>query len=63
MICCDRPFEAPENERICANVVAPTMMKRIIAEIATVPFSDANRIAVVPTNFIFGSFCGSTYIW
>ena len=37
-------FDAPENERICANVVAPTMMKRIIAEIATVPLSAASRI-------------------
>ena len=44
VIACAMPFEAPENERICANVVAPTMMKRIIAEIATVPFSEASRI-------------------
>src|SRR6185369_3859287 len=34
VIVCERPFDAPENERICANVVAPTMMKRIMAEIA-----------------------------
>ena len=47
VIACASPFEAPENERICANVVAPTMMKRIIAEIATVPFSEAIRIGTL----------------
>ena len=44
VIACARPLEAPENERICAKVVAPTMMKRIIAEIAMVPLSDCSRI-------------------
>jgi len=50
VIACARPFEAPENERICAKVVAPTMMKRIIAEIATVPFSEAIRIFTLSTR-------------
>ena len=43
VIACDRPLDAPENDRICAKVVAPTMMNRIIAEIATVPFSDGEQ--------------------
>ena len=34
------PFDAPEKVRICANVVAPMMIRRIIPEIAIVPRSD-----------------------
>src|SRR5437899_1413765 len=39
VIACTKPLLAPENDRICANVVAPRMMKRIIAEIDAVPRS------------------------
>ena len=41
------PLLAPENDRICANVVAPTMMNRMMVEIATVPRSAANRFLKV----------------
>ena len=30
-----RPLLAPENDRICEKVVAPTMMNRIMPEIAS----------------------------
>src|SRR5512138_981286 len=38
------PLLAPENDRICAKVVAPRMMNRIIAEIDAVP-RNASTIA------------------
>ena len=41
------PLLAPENDRICAKVVAPTMMNRIIPEIAAVPRSACSRFANV----------------
>ena len=37
------PSVAPENDRICEKVVAPTMMNRIIAEIAAVPRSACDQ--------------------
>ena len=39
------PCVAPEKVRICANVVAPTMMKRTMPEIAAVPSSAFMRLA------------------
>ena len=42
-----RPLLAPENDRICEKVVAPTMMNRIIPEIAAVPRSAFNRFCTV----------------
>ena len=41
------PLLAPENERIWANVVAPTMMKRIIPDTATAPRSAFSMFATV----------------
>jgi len=37
------PPLAPEKERICENVVAPTMMKRMMVDTATVPRNAAKR--------------------
>jgi hypothetical protein len=37
VIICARPLLAPENDRICEKVVAPTMMNRIIPEMPAVP--------------------------
>ena len=34
-----RPLLAPENDRICAKVVAPRMMNKIMPEIPAVPLS------------------------
>ena len=39
MIACAMPLEAPENDRIYAAVVAPTMMNRIIAACHDVAFA------------------------
>ena len=44
------PSVAPEKLRICENVVAPRMMNRIIAEIMTVPLSDAASAFRVSTR-------------
>ena len=41
------PSVAPENERIWENVVAPTMMNKIIAEIRTVPCRESINILTV----------------
>ena len=37
VIHCTKPLLAPENDRICENVVAPTMMNKIMPEMLTVP--------------------------
>ena len=37
------PLLAPENDRICENVVAPTMMNRIIPDTVAAPRSAASR--------------------
>ena len=47
VIACARPLLAPENDRIWEKVVAPTMMKRIIPEIAAVPRSALTRFCSV----------------
>jgi hypothetical protein len=43
VIAATRPLVAPEKVRIWANVVAPTMMKRMIPEMPAVPMSARMR--------------------
>ena len=40
-----RPLVAPENARICENVVAPMMMNRMMPEMAAVPISALSRLS------------------
>ena len=37
----------PEKDRICENVVAPTMMNRIMPEMLAVPLSACSRFSIV----------------
>ena len=45
VIHCTKPLLAPEKERICENVVAPTMMNKIMPLMLTVP-------SKAPTKFL-----------
>ena len=41
------PLLAPENDKICENVVAPTMTNKIMPEIAVVPRNAARKFSRV----------------